>query len=175
MSEPFVGEIQIFAFPFAPQLWSFCNGATMAIRQATALYSLFGTQFGGDGVTTFGLPNLVTRGACGTGQSPGNSPRRLGDTFGVPNVSLTPVQTPQHTHTLPDYQPLGGTLLSVPVASAAIGFNDNITAFAAPGTTVTMDPNMIGVSGAGVAHENRQPYLGLNYCVALVGNYPDFS
>lgn len=176
MTEPFVGEVQIFGFGFAPRNWSYANGALVSIRQSTALYALLGTQFGGDGVTTFGLPNLVTRATCGAGQSPGNSQRTIGQAFGTAAVSLASDQMPLHNHTLSDYQTdaVGGQI-PVPAATSALAFNENVPAFAAPGATTTMNPNAIGAAGAGAAHENRQPFLALNHCIALVGTYPYFD
>lgn len=176
MTEPFVGEIQVFGFYFAPANWAFAAGQTIPLRQYTALYSLYGISFGGDGTTTFQLPNLAARQACGAGQGPATQRRSIGQTFGSFGVMLTSAEMPMHNHLFSDYQP-SDALSTTPTANAAVGYAvaGNFSAFAAPGTTVTLDPNAIGTAGNGAAHSNSQPYLGLNYSVALVGNYPQFS
>ena len=98
MSEPFIGEIQMFGFYFNPRNWAYCNGATLPIQQNTALFALLGTQYGGNGQTTFQLPNFAGRGGCQQGQGPGLTPRSLGETFGTNTVTLTSTQIPQHNH-----------------------------------------------------------------------------
>lgn len=177
MSEPFVGEIQIFGFSFAPRNWAFAAGQLIPLRQSTALYALYGTIFGGDGTTTFGLPNLAGRQACGQGQGAGTQRRNIGDVFGSYNVSLNTSEMPMHNHTFVDYQPDPDGLVAAPTAASGIGMvaNGGFTAFAALGTATMMDPNAVGASGSGAAHANSQPFLGLNYSVALVGNYPYFG
>ena len=178
MADPFVGEVQIFGFGFAPRNWALAAGQLIPIRQSTALYALYGTTFGGDGTTTFGLPDLAARGACGAGQSPGNTRRNLGDAFGSVTVALTQAELPPHTHTLSAYSTAESSQLSaVPAAGAAIGnvADAAFNAYAAQSNLVAMDLNSVGVSGAGAAHENRQPFLALNFAVALVGNYPSFD
>ena len=165
MSEPFIGEVQIFGFPFAPYGWALAAGQLVPIRQQSALFSLYGIQFGGDGVNTFGLPNLASRQACGAGQSPGNSRRPMGQAFGAPTVS--------------EFEPSDPSVLTAtPTPASAIGIvgNSGFNAFAAVGASGTMmNPNAIGLSGSGAPHENLQPYLGLTYAVALTGNYPYFD
>ncbi len=176
MTEPFVGEIQIFGFSFAPVNWAFAAGQTLPIRQYTALYSLYGINFGGNGTTTFQLPNLAARQGCGAGQGPATQRRTLGEPFGSFNVSLTSAEMPMHNHIFQDYQPADG-LSTTPTAGAAIGYavGGNFSAFATPGTTVPLDPNAIGAAGNGAPHPNSQPYLGVAYAVALVGNFPQFN
>lgn len=178
MTEPFLGEIQIFGFSFAPRNWAMAAGQLLAIRQNTALFSLFGTQFGGDGTNTFALPNLAARFACGAGQSPGNSYRSIGDTFGATNVALDLTTMPMHNHIYNDYQPSDPSqLAAVPTAASGVGIaGQNIfSPFASVGQAVMLDPNAIGVAGSGSPHENRQPFVGLTYAVALVGVYPTFG
>ncbi|WP_428152138.1 phage tail protein [Brevundimonas sp.] len=179
MSDPYLGEVQIFGFSFAPRNWAFAAGQSVPLRQYSALYALYGTVFGGDGVTTFALPNLASRQACGQGQSPGNSRRQIGQTFGTPAVALTSAEMPFHNHGLNEYEPSDPTALTaVPTITSAIGIvgNGNFQAFAAVGAGATvMNPNAIGMSGNGTPHENRQPYLGLNYSVALTGVFPSFN
>jgi microcystin-dependent protein len=175
MTEPFVGEIQVFGFSFAPLNWAFAAGQTLPIRQSTTLFSLYGTTFGGNGTVTFQLPNFAGRQACGAGQGPGITQRDIGEPFGNYAVSLSSAETPMHNHIFSDYQPTEG-LAATPDANSAIAYSAGGTfnAFAAPGTTVSLNPNAIGVSGNGAPHQNSQPCLGLSYCVALAGVFPQF-
>ncbi|MDT0977977.1 tail fiber protein, partial [Staphylococcus pseudintermedius] len=103
MTEPFVGQIQIFGFNFAPRDWAVCNGVTMPIQQNTALFSLLGTQYGGNGQTTFQLPNFINRAATQQGQGPGLTPHSIGEPYGVNAVTLTTLQMPAHSHALNVY------------------------------------------------------------------------
>src|SRR3546814_20493446 len=131
MTEPFIGEIQLFGFNFAPRGWAYCNGALMAISQNTALFSLLGTQYGGDGKTTFGLPDFGGRSACDTGQGPGLTPRTQGETFGEDAVTLIGTQMPSHSHRLnvyPETDP--GKRSDAPATGAGLG-NPSAAAFAA--------------------------------------------
>ena len=174
MSEPYIGQVQLFGFNFAPRGWAFCNGATLSIPQNTALFSLIGTIYGGNGQTTFQLPNFAGRAGCQQGQGPGLTPRSLGEAFGVNTVTLTSNQIPQHNHGINAYVPSGSSSpaanggLSQPGISTNRPFNSS-----APNTTFA--PNMISPSqGGGQPHQNQQPYLGLNFCIALEGVYPSF-
>lgn len=174
MSQPYIGEIQLFGFNFNPRGWAFANGATLPISQNTALFSLIGTIYGGNGQTTFQLPNLAGRAGCQQGNGPGLTPRTLGETFGVNTVTLISNQIPQHNHGINAYVPAtSGTpaangSLSQPTVPANKPF-----ASSAPNTTFA--PNMISPSqGGGQPHQNQQPYLGVNFCIALQGIYPSF-
>lgn len=175
MTEPFIGEIQLFGFNFNPRGWAFANGATMAISQNTALFSLLGTMYGGNGQTTFQLPNLASRAACGAGNGAGLSPRVPGETFGASAVALMNNQMPLHVHGLNAYsQTAAGSGVSAPVAGGGFSFLGSSTTSrtfnASPNTQ--MAPNMIGIAGGSQPHENRQPYLALNFCIALQGVFP---
>ena len=175
MSEPFIGQIQLFGFNFPPRGWAFCNGATLAIQQNTALFSLLGTQYGGNGQTTFQLPNFTNRAACEQGQGPALTDRTIGETFGSNSVTLTTQQMPQHIHTMQIYNqndvskrqasPAVGNALGSPVASAF--FNGAANA--------PFPPAVVQPAGGGQPHENRQPYLAMNFCIALQGVFPSFG
>ncbi|WP_021027600.1 phage tail protein [Comamonas sp. B-9] len=178
MSEPFVGEIQIFGFNFPPQGWASCSGATLPIQQNTALFSLLGTQYGGNGQTTFQLPNLTGRAACNQGQGPGLTPRVIGETFGSAAVTLNSQQIPNHTHTLQFFnQGDPAKRLSTPQANAALNLPSQAASkfFASPGEMTSLSPTALQPAGGSQPHENRQPYLAMNFCIALQGVFPSFS
>lgn len=179
MTEPFLGEIQMFGFNFSPRGWALCNGATIAIQQNTALFALLGTTYGGNGQTTFQLPNFASRAGCQQGQGPGLSGRSIGQTFGVSTVTLASAQIPTHDHRMVLYaqnnsakrsgSPSPGDALSVSSSAAA-------TSFLPAGTpATTFSPSMIQpFAGGGQPHDNQQPYLGVNFCIALQGIFPSF-
>jgi microcystin-dependent protein len=169
MSEPFLGMIIIVPYNFAPRGWAFCAGQLLAISQNTALFSLLGTTFGGNGQTNFALPDLRSRVPVGAGQSPGNSNYQLGEVGGVETVTLNTLEIPPHTH------PVGASS-NDPNSNRAVNAalaSSNIYDGAGPDGRTVMNPNMIPPSGgSGQPHENRPPYLGLNYCIAMEGIYP---
>ena len=177
MTEPFIGQIQMYGFNFAPRGWAACNGATLAIQQNTALFSLLGTQFGGNGQTTFMLPNFATRAACNQGQGPGLTPRTAGETFGDASVTLTIQEMPAHSHSLNLFNqsdstkrtgtPVAGVALTVPTASVPFAAGAQPNAWFAP--------QACGSAGGSQPHENRQPYLAVNFCIALQGVFPSFG
>lgn len=179
MTAPYIGEIQLFGFNFNPRNWAFCNGATLPIAQNTALFSLIGTIYGGNGQTTFQLPNLSGRAATQQGNGPGLSPRSLGQGFGVNTVTLTSNQIPSHSHGFVLYaQNDASKRAHTPSAGNALSVSSNASATnflpaAAPNTsfaTSMLQPN----AGGGQPHQNQQPYLGINFCIALQGLYPSF-
>jgi microcystin-dependent protein len=175
MSTPYIGEIQIFGFDYAPYGWAYCGGVTIPVQQNTALFSLIGAQYGGNGSTTFQLPNLVNRVAVSRGQGPGLSPYAIGETAGDNAVSLTLTEMPSHSHALsaangPDSRtsaPTTGQALSSPVQSRAFRSGAAVNA--------SLHPAALGVAGNGTPHENRQPALAMNYCIALQGTFPSFN
>lgn len=177
MTTPYVGEIQLFGFNFTPYGWASCNGATLQIRQYTALFSLIGTQYGGDGVNTFQLPNLVGRAPCGQGQGQGLTPRVMGETFGSDSVTLNVTQIPNHTHQFSvNRQPNAALQHNTPLADDGITTIAGTNAFAPTATpNSTLAPATISSTGGNQAHENRQPLLALNFCIALQGDYPPFD
>lgn len=178
MTTPFVGEIQLFGFNFNPRGWAFCNGATLSIAQNTALFSLLGTTYGGNGQSTFQLPNFAGRAGCEQGFGPGLSQRLLGQTFGTNSVVLSNSQIPAHSHGVnafvaTDPQRRTGTPVSNGGLSQPSQAINKPFLGAAPNTQLA--PNMVSAnSGGGVPHENRQPYLGVNFCIALQGIFPSF-
>jgi microcystin-dependent protein len=169
MSEPFLGEIRMFGFNFAPRGWAFCNGQILSIAQNTALFALLGTTYGGNGQTTFALPNLQSRVPIHFGQGPGLSPYSLGQLSGQENVTLLPTQMPAHSHSLACHTDDAATGIpngNFPAASA-----QNIYASAAtPGQF--MNAGMVTVAGNSQPHTNIQPYLAINFCIALQGIFP---
>jgi microcystin-dependent protein len=166
--EPFIGEIRLVPFNFAPRGWAICDGQLLPINQNQALFALLGTEYGGDGRTTFALPDLRGRVALGAGQAPGGSSYPLGATGGLETVALTTLQLPGHTH-------------AVHASNAAATTKNPATAYPAGGgayaaqRNVRMKATMIGQTGGGGRHENRQPYLSLNYIIALQGIFPAHS
>lgn len=170
MSEPFIAEVRIFAGNFAPRGWALCNGQLLPIAQNTALFSLVGTTYGGDGRSTFGLPNLQGRAAMHPGNGPGLTPRRLGETGGSATVTLTADQIPAHNHALHGY---GNAAAANPTNTRGLG---NAPMYHAPAPNQgALAGQAIGASGGGQPHNNRQPYLGLNFIIALQGIYPSRS
>jgi microcystin-dependent protein len=168
MATPFVGEIRMFGFNFAPQGWAMCNGQLLPISQNTALFALIGTFYGGNGTNTFALPNLQSSVAIHQGQRSGLSPYQIGEAGGVENVTLTQGQMPTHSHPVEaNSSPATGTRPSGTVLARTTA---NVYA-AAPDTT-TMNAGTIGSTGSSQAHPNIQPYLVLNFCIALNGVFP---
>lgn len=179
MTTPFIGEIQMFGFNFNPYGWAFCDGTLMPIQQNAALYSLLGTVYGGDGRTTFQLPNLMSRAACGNGQGIGLTTRSMGDAFGTSNVTLTQQEMPAHQHVLTAFQQ-GDTTKRSGTPSDGGGVSqpnsNSIKPFSESQPTTPMSPFMLEpfING-GQPHANQQPYLALNFCIALQGEFPSFG
>ncbi len=170
MSEPFLAEIRIFAGNFAPRGWAFCNGQLLPIAQNTALFSLIGTTYGGDGRSTTALPNLKGRAPMHPGRGPGLTARRLGQKGGTETVTLTEAQMPNHTHTL-EARPASGST-SDPAGNffaALTGANFYTTDTS---SLTGMAAGAVQNAGGSLAHNNVQPYLALNFIIALVGLYP---
>jgi microcystin-dependent protein len=167
--DPFIGEIRIFAGNFPPTGWALCNGQVLPIAQNTALFSLLGTQYGGDGRANFALPDLQARMPLHQGAGPGLTPRTVGETGGVASVTLTAAQMHVHSHGLMAglAATSGAPELSslAPVASGAAIYRSG-------GNRVAMNAATVGPSGAGLPHNNLQPYLALNFIIALQGVYP---
>ncbi len=174
MSEPFTAEIRIFAGNFAPRGWAFCNGQLLPVAQNTALFSLIGTTYGGDGRTTTALPNLQGRAAMHPGRGPGLTSRRLGQRGGVEMVTLSEAQMPNHSHTVQasnDQANTNDPSNNNPSRSAGRGANR----YKASGTQVDMASRSLVSSGDSQPHDNMQPFLAINFIIALVGLYPSRS
>ena len=169
MSEPFIAEIRIFGFNFAPRGWAFCNGQLLPISQNTALFALIGTIYGGDGRTTFGLPNLQGRAPLHPGNGPGLSPYRLGEGSGSENVALTASQLPAHTHQMRCNS--GAANSQTPVDNFLAMELSPATMYAG-GANDSMAADAIGPTGGSQAHNTMQPFLTLNFCIALIGIFP---
>jgi microcystin-dependent protein len=171
MANPFLGEIRLLPFTFAPSGWAFCQGQILAISQNTALFSILGTTYGGNGTTNFALPNLKGSVAIGAGQGPGLSNRFLGEATGEVSHTLLQSEMPAHTHPLSAFMGRGGSPSGTPVAGGALTASSGGLLFDTTAVDVAA-PAVIGTSGSSAAHNNLMPYLGLNYCIALQGVFP---
>jgi microcystin-dependent protein len=171
VSSPFVAEIRIFGFNFPPTGWAFCNGQLLPISQNTALFSLLGTFYGGDGKSTFGLPNLQGSVPIHQGQGQGLSERFLGEPGGSQTVALLDSEMPFHTHALmasPDPADLGAPAPNRSLARS----QPNIYKQPANANPQPLAPQAVGVTGGGLPHNNMMPFLTLNFCIALQGVFP---
>jgi microcystin-dependent protein len=171
MSEPFIAEIRIFGGNFAPRSWANCDGQLLPIAQNTALFSIVGTTYGGDGRSTLGLPDLQGRGPVHPGNGPGLRQRRLGEKGGTQTVTLNMNQMPSHTHAMvasgnlaTNDEPVG----QLPAATKEDTYSNG-------GTTVPMSSNAVSSAGGNQAHNNLQPYLVMRFIIALQGLYPSRS
>jgi microcystin-dependent protein len=165
MATPYISEIKLVAFQFAPKGWALCNGQILSIQQNAALFSLLGTTFGGNGINTFALPNLQGRAVLGQGVA-GNS-YVVGEVGGEPNVTLTSQQIPSHNHAI---QGVSATANLKPAAGNAFAAS-SANPFSSTANT-TMNPGTVGIAGGGQPHPNLPPYLVLNYIIALSGIFP---
>ncbi|PWJ58075.1 microcystin-dependent protein [Dyadobacter jejuensis] len=167
--DPFVAEIRIFPFNFPPRGWSWCNGQLLPLSQNTALFSLLGTTYGGDGRTTFALPDLQGRAPMHSGRGPGLTLRRLGEKGGTEKVTLLESEIPAHSHTV-GLTPQPGEIADP--SAHTIARSSNGAVFKAGNPTVNMSASSIASSGGGQPHNNLQPYLTTYFCIALQGVYP---
>ncbi len=170
-SEPFIGQIMCAGYSFAPRGWALLDGQLLPISQNTALFSLLGTQFGGNGQTTFGLPDMRGRALIGVGQGPGLSPHDVGEMSGSENTTLLTSNLPPHAHTV---APLGSSndATSISPAGKVAASKARTTLYADPTNLTTMAPAQTSVVGSGVPVNNMQPYLAVNCYIALQGIYP---
>ncbi|MGO8883311.1 MAG: phage tail protein [Streptosporangiaceae bacterium] len=171
MSEPFLGEIRMFGFSFAPDGWALCNGQLLPISQNTALFSLLGTTYGGDGTTTFALPDLQSRVPVHQGQGAGLSSRVQGQAGGTETVTLAATQMPEHTH--PVKASSSAAASGIPEGRAMARSSSHI--YHDPDASTVMNAKMLGDAGGSEPHGNIQPYLVLNFCISLTGIFPSQS
>ena len=172
MSDQFVAEIRIFPFNFAPRGWAFCNGQLLPISQNTALFSLLGTTYGGDGKSTFALPDLQGNAPMHPGQGPGLSLHDLGETGGTETVSLLNSEIPVHAHTVRAASPQDHGNLQVGSPTRVFAASGSGQAYTAPASLVPKAAEAIAPVGGGQPHNNMMPYLTLNFCIALQGIFP---
>lgn len=173
MADPFVAEIRIFGFNFAPTGWALCNGQLLPISQNTALFSLLGTTYGGDGKSTFALPNLQGSTAMFWGQGPGLSSYDQGEAGGVEFVTLIESEMPAHTHVL--RAGIDPADVQAPAPDRALTRSSGGFAYGTGAPNVTMAPQALSVAGSGLPHNNMMPYLTVNFCIALQGIFPPRS
>lgn len=167
--DPFVAEIRIFPFNFPPKGWAFCDGQILPLSQNTALFSLLGTTYGGDGKSNFALPNMQGNAPMHPGQGPGLSLHDLGETGGSDTVSLLESEIPSHSHALTVSQSDGTDQAPAnELYAAGVGIGQ----YAAPGALTNLSDNAVAPAGGDQPHNNMQPYLTLNFCIALQGVYP---
>jgi microcystin-dependent protein len=166
--DPYLGEIRLMSFNFAPKYWAQCNGQLLPINQYQALFSLLGTYFGGNGIQTFGLPDM--RGRAPLSQSPNYVMGQMG---GTETVTLTITQMPQHNHFMQAVNSAGsatrpiGRLLAQAGTGASAGYTTSISS-----NLTALNPNTVQPTGANQPHTNIQPYLAMTYCIALAGIFP---
>ncbi len=173
MSEPFIAEIRIFAGNFNPRGWAFCDGQLLPIAQNTALFSIVGTIYGGDGRTTLGLPDLQGRAPMHPGHGPGLSSRRLGERGGAETHALAEAELPNHTHQMRCQA--GNANTQNPSNAYLAAELGPATPYSDQGTNAQMAANALAPSGGNAAHDNMQPYLALNFIIALTGLFPTRS
>lgn len=169
MSEPFVGEIRMFAGNFAPRGWAFCDGQLLAVSQNDALFSLLGTIYGGDGRTTFGLPDLRGRLPIHAGHGPGLSERRLGAKSGEEKVTLTVNQLPSHTHPF-TVESASGTATNP--NNEMISSSTAVRIYAPVAQSLSFNNEMVEATGGSRSHTNLMPFLCIHFIIALFGIYP---
>ncbi len=172
MADPFVAEIRIFPFNFAPKGWAWCNGQLLPISQNTALFSLLGTTYGGDGKSTFALPNLQGSAAMHPGQGQGLTLRDLGEVGGSETVALQTSEMPAHTHALSSTNEDGN---NISPGGRYFGRGNALYRNPSSQTLVPMAPQMLAPTGGDLPHNNMQPYLTMSFCIALQGVFPPRS
>jgi microcystin-dependent protein len=172
MSDQFLAEIRIFPFNFPPTGWAFCEGQLMPISQNTALFALLGTTYGGDGKSTFALPDLAGSAPMQPGQGQGLSLRDLGEMSGVESITLLVSEIPFHTHAVQTMSDPGTLQLPQPDRILARASSGNSYQTNTSANLQMMAPQALALAGGGLPHNNMQPYLTLNFCIALQGIFP---
>lgn len=171
MAEQFIGQIMVTAFDFAPQGWALCNGQSMPVQQYLSLFGVIGTSFGGNGVTTFNLPDFRSRIPVGAGQGPSTSAYTIGQSGGTETVTLDMSEIPAHTHTVPCNDDLANTTVA---GGAVWGVEPQgvLAFYTDKPADGTMGPTTVSSAGSGLPHLNLQPFICLSYCIALTGTFP---
>jgi microcystin-dependent protein len=171
MADPFVAEIRIFPFNFAPRGWAWCDGQLLPLSQNTALFSLLGTTYGGNGKSNFALPDLQGRAPMHPDQGPGLSLHDLGETGGSETVTLLESEIPAHTHVMRAHDIDLGEL-NAPASNRSLAKSANATAYVPAANLVSMSPETLPPAGGDQPHNNLQPYLTFYFCIALQGVFP---
>ncbi len=179
--DPYIGELRLFGFNFAPVGWAQCNGQVLSISQNAALFSILGTSFGGNGTSNFALPNLQGMVPIDQGSGPGSSPFVVGQTGGEQTHMLVSNEMPTHSHSLTakpvaaiNTTPAAGSTTSEGHGGAR-GTTFNVNTYTTNGPGTTLNPAAVGGAGSGAAHDNMQPSLTMNWCIAMQGLYPPRS
>lgn len=172
MADPFVAEIRIFPFNFAPKGWAWCNGQLMPLSQNTALFSLLGTTYGGNGKSNFALPDLMGRAPMHPGQGPGLSLHDLGEMGGATTVTLLQSEIPAHTHMIRAADPQDPATLQSGGPQRVLAASANGRAYASANSLVALAPEALTPAGGDQPHNNLQPYLTFYFCIALQGVFP---
>jgi microcystin-dependent protein len=175
MSDMYIAEVRIFGFNFAPVDWAVCNGAVLDISQNSTLFQIIGTTYGGNGQTTFGLPQLQDLTTVGAGQGLGLRNWQLGATFGEVNHTLTIGEAPQHTHVVTAAAAPPASETKNPTANSYPGEVASRYSYSTSPANTTLNAATIGVTGGSQAHPNIQPVQATNYCIALFGVFPPQS
>ena len=170
MADPFVAEIRIFPFNFAPRGWAWCDGQLLPLSQNTALFSLLGTTYGGNGKSNFALPDLQGRAPMHPGQGPGLSLHDLGETGGSETVTLLESEMPSHSHAMRVANDVGED--RIPGPDQVLARSTGGLLYAEPGPLVVMAPEALTMAGGDQPHNNMQPYLTFYFCIALQGVFP---
>lgn len=172
MADPFVAEIRIFPFNFAPKGWALCDGQIMPLSQNTALFSLLGTTYGGDGRSTFALPNLQGSAPMHPSQGPGLSLHDLGETGGADTITLLQTEIPSHNHIMRANSGDGISPTPTNNVSAGPGADRDLFLYKNGSANASMNASALGLTGGGQPHNNLMPYLTVNFCIALQGVFP---
>ena len=172
MAQPYVGEIKMFGGSFAPAGWAFCNGAILPISQYDNLFNLIGTTYGGDGQSTFALPNLSSRVPIHSGQGPGQPSRQLGETLGTETVVVITQQLPVHSHSA---LANNSSAINASPTNSYLAKSSTVDMFINANPGDTMSPNAISTTGGNQPHENMQPFLCVSFIISLFGAFPSQS
>ena len=175
MANPYIGEIQVFAVAFVPENWIICDGSLLQIRRYVNLFALLGTTFGGDGKTTFGVPDLVARVAFSQGQGPGLSNYKMGTVVGSTNVTLSPEEMPVHVHPMQLGVKSSTNSTAAPSATSNVVIDPSFNGFVAPPSSAAFATSAVVPTGGSQPHPNAQPTLAMVYCISMGGDYPQFG